>query len=181
MAATIAITAAPAMAQDRQALPGWGPFKFGMSRDDIIAQMGDRVTRAQVGPRLLYSAEIEGTPYSASLAFDANLRLAEAHVSQSDTTNLEQDDCTRRAAQVQALLVKRYGAPDIDKDSRQQVAGFKSEDLYVVSEWKFADASHIEAYMLVAKDSFSRSHFKCAVGANYFMSPQKPPGAKETF
>ena len=51
----------------------------------------------------------------------------------------------------------------------------------MVSEWKFADASHIEAYMLVAKDSFARMNFKCAVGANYFMSPKKPPGAKETF
>lgn len=70
-------------------LLGWGPFKIGMSRDLIIADMGNRATRAQVGPRLICAADINGTPYSASLAFDGNLRLTEIYVSQQDTTDLK--------------------------------------------------------------------------------------------
>ena len=56
--AAVALSATMAQAQDRQVLLGWGRFKFGMSRESIIADIGNRVTRAQVSPRLTYAADI---------------------------------------------------------------------------------------------------------------------------
>lgn len=125
--AAVALSAATAQAQDRQVLPGWGPFKFGMSRDAIISDMGNRVTRARVGSRLGYDMEINGAPYSASLVFDDNLRLSEIHVEQEDVKNLEESACVVRIDEVEDALRKRYGSPDINKEAREQVPGYKTK------------------------------------------------------
>ena len=170
--AAVALSATTARAQDRQLLPGWGPFKFGMSRDAIISDMDNRVTRVQVGPQLIYAADINATPYSASLAFDDNLRLSEIRIEQQDAESLDENSCDARLDETEVLLRKRYGSPDVSKEARELMPEYKMQGIYKVSDWHFGDGAHLNLNMLISSNGMG--HSKCMFNLNYIASANKP-------
>ena len=123
IAITVAFSAGSSMAQDRERLEGWGPFKFSMSRAQAIESIKPSAY-FYGSPFIGYDTEIDGAKWHAVVEFSDDqtavnkIRLQQgtiASLMRQSTPRKEsvtKEGCLSRVGRLEPQLTKRYGAPD---------------------------------------------------------------------
>src|SRR5215471_14934742 len=123
IAIAVAIPTASSMAQDRDRLDGWGPFKFSMSRAQAIEAIKPSAY-FYGSPFICYDTEIDGAKWHAVVEFsDDQSAINKIRLQQGTIASLmgrstprkeivTKEACLSRVGRLEPLLTKRYGAPD---------------------------------------------------------------------
>jgi len=150
IAIAVAIPTASSMAQDRDRLEGWGPFKFSMSRAQAIEAIKPSAY-FYGSPFIGYDTEIDGARWHAVVEFSDDqstinkIRLQQGTVTALMTQNtprkeiVTKEQCLSRVGRLEPQLTKRYGAPDRFDHSESSTPYF-----YRHVRYDFKDGSHIE-------------------------------------
>jgi hypothetical protein len=188
IAIAVAIPAASSMAQDRDRLEGWGPFKFSMSRAQAIEAIKPGAY-FYGSPFIGYDTEIDGAKWHAVVEFSDDqsainkIRLQQGTIAalMGRTSPLKEnttrEECLSRTGRVEPQVTKRYGAPDRTFDRTETSA---PPYFYRHVRYDFKDGARIEiiaAYSPPAAGGKKDDHF-CDVTIQYF--PFRPT-PKSTF
>ncbi len=123
IAIAVTIPGASSMAQDRDRLEGWGPFKFSMSRAQAIEAIKPNA-HFYGSPFIGYDTEIDGAKWHAVVEFsDDQSTINKIRLQQGTVTSLmtqstprkeivTKEACLSRVGRLEPQLTKRYGAPD---------------------------------------------------------------------
>jgi hypothetical protein len=123
IAIAVAIPIGSSMAQDRDRLEGWGPFKFSMSRVQAIEAIKPSAY-FYGSPFIGYDTEIDGAfvEFSDDQSAITKIRLQQGTIaslmgqSTPRKENVTKEQCLSRVGRLEPQLTKRYGAPDRKKD-----------------------------------------------------------------
>lgn len=123
IALAVAIPVGSVMAQDRDRLEGWGPFKFSMSRAQAIEAIKPNAY-FYGSPYIGYDTEIDGAKWHAVVEFsDDQSAITKIRLQQGTIASLmgqstprkeivTKEECLSRVGRLEPQLTKRYGAPD---------------------------------------------------------------------
>lgn len=177
-AIAVAIPTGSSMAQDRDRLEGWGPFKFSMSRLQAIEAIKPSAY-FYGSPFIGYDTEIDGAKWHAVVEFSddqsaiTKIRLQQGTIaslmgqSTPRKENVTKEACLSRVARLEPQLTKRYGAPDSTFDHTETSVPPYS---YRHVRYDFKDGAHIEiiaAYSPPASGGKKDDHF-CDLTIQYF-------------
>ena len=173
IAIAVAIPTGSSMAQDRDRLEGWGPFKFSMSRVQAIEAIKPSAY-FYGSPFIGYDTEIDGAKWHAVVEFSDDqsainkIRLQQGTIASlmgQSTPRKEivtKEECLSHVGRLEPQLTKRYGAPDRtfdhseSQDSNRHVSYDGARDRFDHSEtsgppdfyrhvrYNFKDGAHIE-------------------------------------
>jgi hypothetical protein len=123
IAIALAIPNGSSMAQDRDRLEGWGPFKFSMSRAQAIETIKPNAY-FYGSPFIGYDTEIDGAKWHAVVEFSDDqsvinkIRLQQGTIASLMTQSaprkeiVTKEACLSRVGRLEPQLTKRYGTPD---------------------------------------------------------------------
>jgi hypothetical protein len=123
LAIAVAVPTGSSMAQDRDRLEGWGPFKFSMSRAQAIEAIKPGAY-FYGSPFIGYDTEIDGARWHAVVEFsDDQSVINKIRLQQGTIASLmgqsaprkeivTKEACLSRVGRLEPQLTRRYGAPD---------------------------------------------------------------------
>lgn len=178
---SVLVASAPSgISQTRMELPGWGPFKFGTKRDEILSRMGDRVMEDRSGSWLRYSALIKDNLFNAHLYFDRDTKLSEIVLSTGGIADLRRPECVAKRNALDGMLAETYGRPASTAINAEKMPGGDPDLFHQLTTWPFQDGGSVVTSIVILGPSRTDRPFECSINVKY-TAPTMPRRTIEKF
>jgi hypothetical protein len=168
------------LSKSRTMLPGWGPFRFGMTVVEAVsAAQGVAGENAKFAPAgfVTYETMVDGQTFNVSAYFSGIIpKLSDIKLEPMGTGgNEDVQSCLNVKASIASKLSSTYGPPDEDDG---QPASNGDKELSASTIFNFQDGARIEAKARYTAYPYTPSKHLCVVTVIYSAPQAQTPESK---